>query len=164
MSEKVAGREDEISDSGGPYSSMTATTSPPRSAEGQGRPRPPPGSNTSEADRLRSEIREVRYGCERAERMGDERQAMILLCQMNTLEATLRKIETARAEVTSLVPDPAPAGATCEVRRRAPPPAKQQPASQAFTSRSDPRRLAASAERQRLKAGRNGKEGKGGRR
>ena len=143
---------------------MTATTSTPRQAAGQGRPRPPPGSNTSEADRLRSEIREVRYERERAERMGDERQALVLLCQMNTLEATLRKIETPGAEVTSLVPSPALAGATCEVRRRTPPPEKQQPASQAFTSRSDPRRLAASAERQRLKAGRNGKEGKGGRR
>jgi hypothetical protein len=143
---------------------MTATTSIPRQAEDQGRPRPPPGSNTTEADRLRSELREVRYERERAERMGDERQALVLLCQMNTLEATLRKIETPEAEVTSLVPSPAPAGATCEVRRRPPPPAKQQPASQAFTSRSDPRRLAASAERQRLKAGRNGREGKGGRR
>ena len=143
---------------------MTATISIPRQAEGQGRPRPPPESNASESDRLRRDIRKVRYERERAERMGDERQAMVLLCQMNTLEATLRKIETPEAEVTSLVPSPAPAGATCEVRRRPPPPAKQQPASQAFTSRSDPRRLAASAERQRLKAGRNGREGKGGRR
>jgi len=143
---------------------MTATTSKPRQAEGQGRPRPPPDSNTSESDRLRRDIRKVRYERERAERMGDERQALVLLCQMNTLEATLRKIETPGAEVTSLVPSPALAGATCEVRRRTPPPEKQRPAPPAFTSRIDPRRLAASAERQRLKAGRNGKKGKGGRR
>lgn len=103
------------------------------------------------------------YERERAERMGDERQAMILLCQMNTLEASLRKVETPGAEVTSLVPDPAPPGATCVVHPRAPPPTKQRPAPPAFTSRTDPRRLAASAERQRLKAGRNGKKGKGGR-
>jgi hypothetical protein len=106
----------------------------------------------------------MRYERERAERMGDERQAMVLLCKMNTLEATLRKIEAPEAEVTSLVPSPAPVGATCVVRRRPPPPEKQRPASRSFTSRSDPRRLAASAERLRLKAGRNGKEGKGGRR
>jgi len=143
---------------------MTATTSIPRQVEGQGRPRPPPESNASESDRLRRDIRKVRYERERAERMGDERQALVLLCQMNTLEATLRKIETPAAEVTSLVPSPAPAGATCEVRPRAPPPEEQRPASRAFTSRTDPRRLAASAERQRLKAGRNGKKGKGGRR